>query len=271
MPWSTRACSAMISSTQLPSANTGRSAGSLGVDLVDGEVVVGQQGLQMVRDAPERVLERIGRQDPGGGVDEGVQRSAAPLRRLVLRRSQSVYRPAGTRELDREGAGVPFVACGTNTARRARWCASGGCPHRSARGPRGTPRRGADPSRARLRMDRPSAAPPRSRPSAGECDVMCLASLLGHPNSNPDTFGRNSMTESRDCGTSSRRRRGRSNASCQPAAAPRRARCCWPSRPSSGRSTAAARASGSTSYARELFDAADARDAHARRTGSRRC
>ena len=49
---------------------------------------------QVVRDARQRVLERGGGQDPGCGIDEGVQRSAALLRRHVLGDHNLVYRPA---------------------------------------------------------------------------------------------------------------------------------------------------------------------------------
>ena len=54
------------------------------LDLVDREVVVRQKCLQMVRDPPQRVLQGVSGQDPGCGIDEGVQRSAAPLRRRLL-------------------------------------------------------------------------------------------------------------------------------------------------------------------------------------------
>ena len=74
--------------------------GALGIDLVDGEVVIGQERLQMVRDAREGVLERIGSQNACGGIDEGIQRSAAPLRRLV-RGNHNPFIGAGTRQLDR--------------------------------------------------------------------------------------------------------------------------------------------------------------------------
>ena len=64
------------------------------LDLVHGQVVVRQQGLKVVRDPSQRVLQGVGGQDPGCGIDEGVQRSAAPLRRRLLGDHTMVYRPA---------------------------------------------------------------------------------------------------------------------------------------------------------------------------------
>ena len=118
-----------------------------------------------MRDPPERVLERIGGENAGGGIDEGVQRSAALLRRHV-RGNHNLCIGAGTRQLDRLSTpGVPFVACGTGTARRWRSCASGGCPHRSVT--RHAPERRVE---AEFRRERESEWTPERRAAALEAE-----------------------------------------------------------------------------------------------------
>ena len=142
------------------------------LDLVDGEVVVRQQGLQVVRDPPERVLQRVGGQDPGCGIDEGVQRSAAPLRRRLLGDHTRCIDPR-TRRLDRlSGRGVAFVACGTSIARPRLWCASGDCRRRSAgRRVRSGGWRLSSAVSA-TRSGHLNGGPPRLRPSAASTSIF---------------------------------------------------------------------------------------------------
>ena len=67
---------ASTSSTQLPTANTGRSSARRLVDLVDRQVVVVQQRAQMMRDPAQRPLQRVRREDPGRRLDQRFERRA---------------------------------------------------------------------------------------------------------------------------------------------------------------------------------------------------
>ena len=96
----------MISSTQCAEREHRPQARPPLVDLVDGQVVVRQQGTQMVRDPPQRVFQRVGRKDPGGGIDKGIERSAALLRRHVAGRSQPCVIDPRAPQLDRRGRSV---------------------------------------------------------------------------------------------------------------------------------------------------------------------
>ena len=65
---------ASTSSTQSPTANTGRSTARRLVDLVDRQVVEVQQRMKVMGDPPERPLERVGGENPRGSIDQRFER-----------------------------------------------------------------------------------------------------------------------------------------------------------------------------------------------------
>ena len=149
-------------------------AGARVVDLVDRQVVIGQERLQVMRDPAERVLQRIGGQDPRRCVDQRIERAPACLR---LYGHLSGIDPA-TRPLDPPDGGYGALAAAQlgaqRVVRRARLAgggeerrvpailACGGATGRSTAA-------GSACSRARWRTGCawPAPGPPRRR--AGGC------------------------------------------------------------------------------------------------------
>ncbi len=67
------------------------------IDLVDGQLVVVEQLAQVVRDAAERVGERVRGENAGGGVDERLQRRGVGVTRSGRRGHLQSYRPSRRR------------------------------------------------------------------------------------------------------------------------------------------------------------------------------